>query len=243
MIEGVRRLKFGRIIVALIAAVAIAGVSTGSGAQESADIAAYASGGPVTPEQRAFGEKFIQAVQAQDSAKMRALIPPKTLKCFDDKDKQKILDDWIAEQFDYQIPNVHQISVSPIPRDMVKPSKMESYPVPRTHLMEFQYAEGVSVITVSQEIGKVGGNWYAIPPCPTAARMAMLAKREKEKAERRAQAERTYAELQPPLKSQLRALIAKRDKARARKLCMDTLHVDYRTAYAVVAKIAAEKSD
>jgi len=239
----VRRLKFGRIIVALIATVAIAGVSTSSSAQESADIAGYASGGAVTPGQQAFGEKFISAVQAQDSAKMRALIPPKTLKCFDDKGKQKILDDWISEQFNYQIPSVHQISVSPIPPDMVKPSKMASYPVPRTHLMEFQYADGVSVVTVTQEIGKENGNWYAIPPCPTAARMAMLAKREKEKAERRARTERTYAALQPELKSQLRALIAKRDKARARKLCMDTLHVDYRTAYSVVARLAAEKSD
>jgi hypothetical protein len=230
----VRRFTVRLVTIALLAVVAVAAVAMRVGAQQAAAI---------TSGQRAFGERFVEAVDANDSAKMRALIPPATLKCFDDAGKQKILDDWIAEQFNYQIPKDHQISVSPIPPDMVKPSKMESYPVPRTHLMEFQYADGASVVTVSQEIGKQGGNWYAIPPCPTAARMAMLAKKEKQKAERRALAERTYAELRPELKSQLRALIANRDNARARKVCMDTLHVDYRTASAVVARVAAEKRD
>jgi hypothetical protein len=61
------------------------------------------------------------------------------------------------------------------------------------------------------------------------------------RARSRQRAELVYGKLKEPLKSQMLALIAKHDKASAWKLCVQSLHVDFMTAQAVVDKLANEK--
>lgn len=258
-------MKFRRTTIVLLALVAIAAPWLTVGAQQppAAQESPWATRAPatpapgtiqsrvnvirtseakITPAQRAFAEKYIQAVQARDPAKMRALIPPATLKCFD-KSKQPFLDEWTQKQFRYQIPKDHRISVSALPPDMSKPSKISTYPVPATHILEFEYSTSDSTVTVNQVIGQEAGNWYATPPCPTEAGMERFAKIQKMHAAGRERAERAYAQIHEPLKSQLLALIAKHDNVSAWKLCIKSLHVDFMTARAVVAKLAGDNSD
>ena len=216
-----------------------AGTSSTSKSQAGAD--ANDSGEEAaTPEQKAFAEAYVQSVQAQDVAKMRALVAPTTLKCFDG-DKQKFLDKWLTRQLSYEVPKDYQVSVSRIAPEMSKPTKEATYPVPRTYEMEFQYATEANTVTITQEIGAEAGRWYLIPPCPTALRMAQFIKKEQVDAIARDRAAHAYAEMTETLKSQLLALIAKDNNTGALKLCMKTLHVDQLTAQALIDKLASEK--
>jgi hypothetical protein len=195
----------------------------------------------ITPAQRAFAKKYVEALDAEDSAKMRALIPPDTLKCFD-QSRQPFLDAWIHKQFRNQIPANNKMSVIQLPPEMYKTSKMATYPVRGTHLMAFEFntADG-GTVTINQAVGQQAGVWYMIAPCPTAAGLERFAKIQKLRAVSRERAELAYAKLKPPVKSQLLALIAKHDNASAWKLCIQSLHVDFMTAQAVVDKLANEK--
>jgi len=200
----------------------------------------HPSAAAITPEQRKFAAQFVQSVQAEDPAQVRALIPPTTLKCFD-KSRQEFLDVWIKKQFRFKIPDKHKISVSVLPPDMAKPSKIATYPVRGTHLMGFEFTTADSTITINEMIGQEAGKWYLTPPCPTEAGLERFAKIQKFRAAGEERAEQAYAKIQEPLKSQLLALIAKHDNASAWKLCIRSLHVDFMTAQAVVEKLASEK--
>ena len=252
-----RKLKFLRVVVFVSVIVAIALVSMRAGAQPkpaAKGSAATSSTSKIpatadatdsgeeaaTPEQKAFAEAYVQTVQAQDVAKMRALVAPTTLKCFDG-DKQKFLDKWLTRQLSYEVPKDYQVSVSRIAPEMSKPTKEATYPVPRTYEMEFQYATEANTVTITQEIGAEAGRWYLIPPCPTALRMAQFIKKEQVDAIARDRAAHAYAEMTETLKSQLLALIAKDNNTGALKLCMKTLHVDQLTAQALIDKLASEK--
>lgn len=212
------------------------------GMHESRVNVIHSSESAVTPEQRALAEKYVKAVQARDAAQIRTLLPPSTLKCFD-KSKEPYLDDWIEKQFRFPISKDHKLSVSVLPPEITKPSRIATYPVPATHLLGFDYSADGSNITLNQEIGQEGGNWYLVAPCPTELGMERFAKIEKMRAAGRARAERVIKEIKEPLKSQLLALIAKHDNADAWKLCVRSLHIDFLTAQAVVAKLAGEDAD
>lgn len=244
----------------------MAGTSTGAGAQappaaQESQSAPHASATPapkkshatqyneihtseaaVTSAQRVLGEKYVSAVQAQDNAAMRTLIAPSTLKCFD-QSKQAFLNDWIEKQYRYPVAKDHKLSVGVLPTAQSKPSRIATYPVPGTHLLGFEYASGDSTITVNQVIGEEEGSWYLIPPCPTEAGMQRFAKIQQRRAAFAARADRLAKKINEPLKSQILALIAKRDNAGAWKLCVNSLHVDFLTAQAIVSNLAGEKPD
>ena len=193
------------------------------------------------PAQKAFAKKYVEALDAEDSAKIRALIAPDTLKCFD-QSREPYLDAWIQKQFRNQIPANNRLSVIAMPPDMYKSGKMATYPVRGTHLMAFEFktADG-STVTINQAVGEQAGVWYLTVPCPTAAGLDRFAKIQKLRVASRERAELVYLKVKEPLKSQLLALIAKHDNASAWKLCIQSLHVDFMTAQAVVDKLANEK--
>ena len=195
---------------------------------------------PITPAQRAFAKKYVAALAAEDDAKMRALIAPDTLKCFD-QSRQAYLDAWIQKQFRNPIPADNKLSVFPLPPEMYKSSKMATFPVRGTHLMSFESKTADSDRTVNQVVGEQAGVWYLAVPCPTAAGLTRFAKIQKMRDRGRERAELVYPKLKEPLKSQLLAMIAKHDNAGAWKLCINALHVDFMTAQAVVDKLANEK--
>ncbi len=130
-----------------------------------------------------------------------------------------------------------------LPTAQSQPTRISTYPVPGTHLLGFEYSSGDSTITVNQVIGEDGGNWYLIPPCPTELGMQRFAKIQQRRAAFAARAERLSKKINEPLKSQILALIAKRDNAGAWKLCVNSLHVDFLTAQAIVSNLAGQKSD
>jgi hypothetical protein len=251
-------LKFRRTTIALLPLLAIAALSVRTGAQQppAAQESPWATRAPsasgttqapviprdatITPAQRAFAKKYVAALAADDDAKIRALIAPDTLKCFD-QSREAYLDAWIQKQFRYPIPADSKLSVLPLPPDMYKPSKLASFPVRATHLMSFESKTTDSVRTVNQVVGQQAGVWYLTVPCPTAAGLTRFATIQKMRARGRERAELIYPKLKEPQKSQMLAMIAQHNNAGAWKLCMQTLHVDFMTAQAVVDRLANEQ--
>ena len=253
-------MKFRRTTIALLPLLAIAALSLRTGAQQPpaaqespwATRAPSASGTtrapvtppdvsmPITPAQRAFAKKYVAALAADDDAKIRTLIAPDTLKCFD-QSREAYLDAWIQKQFRYPIPADSKLSVLPLPPDMYKPSKLATFPVRATHLMSFESKTADTVRTVNQVVGQQAGVWYLTVPCPTAAGLTRFATIQKMRARGRERAELVYPKLQEPQKSRMLAMIAQHNNAGAWKLCMQTLHVDFMTAQAVVDRLANEQ--
>ena len=124
------------------------------------------------------------------------------------------------------------------------PNKFSTYPMRPTDLMGMEFAtQDGGTATVNETIGQEDGKWYEAQPCPTKLGMQRFAKQQQTRAAGRKQAKEALARVQEPLKSQLLALIAKRDNADAWTLCMSSLHVDFNTAQEIVAMLAGDQPD
>ncbi len=194
-----------------------------------------------TPQQREFARKLVDAVYARDLAAMKRLIAPSALKCIG-TDKQQFLDDRIKRQFDLPIAKNYHLTVTKLPPNVMNATKYVTYPMLPTHLigMEFPTQDG-GTATVKQTIGQENGQWYEVQPCPTELGMQRFARLQQMRAVGRERAKAAMARVQEPLKSQLLALIAKRDNADAWKLCMKSLGVDFQTARGIVATLEGDK--
>jgi hypothetical protein len=195
-----------------------------------------------TPEQRELAHKMVDAMYAKDYAAIKQLIAPSTMKCIGQN--QNYLDDRLRKQFELPVSKNYHLTVIKLPPDLMKATQYLSYPMPPTHLlgMEFTTQDG-SAVTVNQMIGQENGRWYEAQPCPTELGMQQFAKRQQMRAASRQRAKEAMARIKEPLKSQLMALIAKRDNADAWRLCMSSLHVDFQTAHAIVAMLAGDEAD
>lgn len=195
-----------------------------------------------TPQQRELARKMVYAMYAKDFAAIKQLIAPSTMKCIGQN--QNYLDDRIRQQFDLPISKNYHLTVTKLPPNLMNATKYFTYPMPATHVMgmEFVTQDG-STATVNEMIGQENGHWYEAQRCPTELGMQQFAKRQQMRAASRQRAKAAMARVQEPLKSQLLALIAKRDNADAWKLCMKSLHIDYPTARGIVALLAGDEAD
>jgi hypothetical protein len=194
-----------------------------------------------TPQQQEFARKLVDALYDRNLAAMKQLVAPSTLKCIG-KDKEPFLDDQIKKQFDLPIDKKYRLTVTKLPPSVMHATDYATYPMLPTHLMAMEFpVPGGGTATVNQTIGQENDNWYEAQPCPTELGMQRFARLQKMQAVGRERAKAAMARVQEPLKSQLLALIAKRDNADAWKLCMKSLNVDFVTARRVVAMLAGNE--
>ena len=195
-----------------------------------------------TPPQQELARKMAYAMYLKDPTAIKQLIAPSTLKCIGKN--EDYLDDRIRKQIALPISKDYHLTVIKLSANVAMPNRFSTYPMPPTHLigMEFATQDG-GTATVNEMIGQEDGKWYQAQPCPTKLGMQRFAKQQQMRAQGLAQAKEALARVQEPLKSQLLALIAKRDNADAWKLCMSSLHVDFRTAHEIVAMLAGEQPD
>jgi|SRR5208282_835714 len=211
----------------------------GAATLSAEQIAAQKEAEKGTPEQQELARKLVEAVHSRDLAAMKRLIPPSVLKCIG-KDKEEFLDDRIKKQFGLPIDKNYRLTVTKLDIGL-NPSKYATYPMCPTHLMGMEFAtQDGGTVTVNQMIGQENGKWYEVQPCPTELGMQRFAKLQQSRAAGRERAKAATAQVKEPLKSQLLALVAKRDDADAWKLCMSSLHVDFQTAQGIVAILAGD---
>ncbi len=195
-----------------------------------------------TPQQQELARKMAYAMYLKDPTAMKQLIAPSTLKCIGKN--EDYLDDRIRKQFALPISKDYHLTVSKLSPNVAVPNKLSTYPMPPTHLMGMEFAtQDGGTATVNEMIGQEDGRWYEAQPCPTKLGMQRFAEQQQKRAQGLARAKEALARVQEPLKSQLLALIAKRDNADAWTLCMSSLHVDFKTAHEIVAMLAGDEPD
>lgn len=195
-----------------------------------------------TPEQRKFAHRVANAMVDKDSAAIKQLIAPSTLKCIGAH--QDFLHDRIRKQFELPMNRKFELTITKLPPNLLHNNKYSTYPMPPTHLMGMKFnTENGTAATVNLPIGQEDGKWYEAQPCPTDLGLERFAKLMKMRAERRERAKAAMAQIKDPLKSQLAALIGKRDDVGAWRLCMSSLHLDFPTCRGIVEIMSGNEAD
>jgi hypothetical protein len=191
-----------------------------------------------TPDQQAFARKVADAMSSKDFGAMKQLFAPSTLKCIGTH--QDFLQERINRQLALPISTKYKLTITKLPPNIMNPSKFATYPLRPTHLMGMEFDADANHDTVNLPIGQEDGKWYEAQPCPTDAGMVRFAKLQHMKAQAHDRAKAAVADLKDPVKSQLLALVGKRDAMAAWKLCMSSLHYDFPTCRGMVAILAGE---
>ena len=187
-----------------------------------------------TPEQQALAHKVANTMYSKDFAAMQQLFSPLTLKCIGKN--QDFLEDRIKRQFQLPISRKFKLTITKLSPNLFNQSPYATYPMLPSHLMGMQFtAEDGNLDTVNFPIGQEDGKWYEAQPCPTAAGLVRFAKNQQMRAKARERAKLAAAQVKDPVKSQLLALIGKRDNVAAWRLCMSSLKFDFPTCRGVVA--------
>jgi hypothetical protein len=195
-----------------------------------------------TPEQQELARKVADAMSDQNFDAMKQLIAPSTLKCIGTH--EDFLHYRIKKQFDLPISKDYHLTISKLPPDAMNPSKLVTYPMQPTHLMEMEFAtpDG-GTATVSENIGQENGKWYEAQPCPTELGLQKFAGQQRGRDRGRLRIQAALAEVSDPLKSQLNELIARHDNVSAWKLCVSSTNRDFPTCQGIVAMLAGQEPD
>jgi hypothetical protein len=194
-----------------------------------------------SPEQQALARKVADAMVNKDYAAIRQAISPSTLKCIGTHDD--FLQDRIKKQFALPMNRKFKLTINKLPPHVMNDNKYETFPMPATHLMGMQFDTRDAHATVNLPIGQEDGKWYEVQPCPTEQGMARFAKLLHMREQRRESAKAAIPNIKDPVRSQLMALIGKRDSVGAWRLCMSSLHYDFQMCHGIVSIMSGDETD
>jgi len=195
---------------------------------------------PPSPAQKEFADSLIAALNSKDTARLKALIAPESLACFD-QSRQPYLDGWLRRQFRISLGKDHQVTIAKLPPDFSAKATRVKFPVAPTHALIISYDGAGTRRTYRRLIAEQDNQWRLILGCPTDATMVNFNKSEQIKAKVVERADKLMPKVKEPLASQIRALVAKGDRMGASKLCAEQLHTDLLTAREVVARVSGEE--
>ena len=175
-----------------------------SGAGESA-----AQSVPLTAEQQTFVQRYVDAVRAKDTGRLKALVHPKSLACIR-SDSASFFDDVFASRIRDQVEIQYQASAQPVPPG--RPLLMEgdvTYPVRPTHWIQIDLAPGATAerILMVQVVAEGGGTWLEVLPCPTPETLAKYRAAKAAASTQDQRARELVTNLKDPLRSELRQLL------------------------------------
>jgi hypothetical protein len=196
---------------------------------------------PPSAAQKEFADSLVAALNSKDTSRLKALIAPQSLACFD-KSRQPYLDGWLRRQFRFPIGKDHQVSVAKLPPDFSAKATRVKFPVAPTHALIISYDGAGALRTYRRLIAEQDNRWRLILGCPTDATMVNFNKSEQIKARVAERADKLIPKVKEPLTSQIRAMVAKGDRMGASKLCAEELHTDLLTAREVVSRVSGEEN-
>jgi hypothetical protein len=196
---------------------------------------------PPSPAQKEFADSLVAALNSKDAARLKALIAPESLTCFD-QSRQAYLDGWLRRQFRVPIGKDYQVTVAKLPPDFSTKATRVKFPIAPTDALIISYDGAGARRTYRRLIAQQDNRWRLIVGCPTDATMVNFNKSEQIKAKVVERADKLMPKVKEPLTSQIRALLAKGDRMGATKLCAEQLHTDLLTAREVVARVSGEES-
>ena len=195
---------------------------------------------PPSPAQKEFADSLVAALNSKDAARLKALIAPESLTCFD-QSRQAYLDGWLRRQFRVPIGNDYKVTVAKLPPDFSTKATRVKFPIAPTDALIISYDGAGARRTYRRLIAQQDNRWRLILGCPTDATMVNFNKSEQIKAKVAERADKLMPKVKEPLTSQIRALLAKGDRMGASKLCAEELHTDLLTAREVVERVSGQE--
>jgi len=196
---------------------------------------------PLSAAQKEFADSLVAALNSKDAARLKALIAPEALTCFD-QSRQPYLDGWLRRQFRFPIGKDYQVTVAKLPPDFSAKATRVKFPVAPTDALIISYDGAGAPRTYRRLIAQQDNHWRLILGCPTDATIEKFNKSEQIKAKAIERADKLMPQVKEPLAAQVRALVAKGDRMGASKLCAEELHTDLLTAREVVARVSGEEN-
>src|SRR5258708_5584452 len=119
---------------------------------------------PPSAEQKEFADNLVAALNSKDTARLKALIAPQTLACFD-QSRQSYLDGWFRRQFRVPIGKDHQVTVAELPPDFSAKATRVKFPLAPTHALVISYDSAGGRRTYRRLIGQQDNHWRLILGC------------------------------------------------------------------------------
>jgi len=171
---------------------------------------------PLTAEQRAFVDRYVDAVRAKDVAKQKALVHPKSLECIK-PESADFYDDVFASRVRHRATAPYRTSAQPIPPD--KALLMEGdviYPVRPTNWIQIDLnSDATSGSILLVQVVADRGTWFEVLPCPTPATLAKFRDKRIQDTKDAQRARELLAKLRDPLLAELKQLVSQGRKATA----------------------------
>jgi len=163
---------------------------------------------PLTPEQHAFVQRYVDAVRAKDAGRLKALVHPHSLACIQ-PDTAAFYDDVFRGRTRYATGAQHAASAQTIaPGQPLIAEGDVTYPVRPTHWIQIDLAPGTAsgAILMVQIVAERGA-WLEVLPCPTPATLAKYRAAKAAASTEEQRARELLTNLKDPLRSELRQLV------------------------------------
>jgi len=185
-----------------------------------------------------FAPRLVAAINGKKLDARKALLHPKTLACITPQSKP-LVDEALADQFRYNIPKDYRARAEPVPTE--RPLVLGDgvvLPVRATHQLHLDWQAGTATqVDFVAQIAYVDGAWREVWPCVSDDKVPAMRAANETRRKQRERAQSLAANLQPDLRKELLALLAKGQKIDAIKRYQEASKEDLSTSRAVVEAI------
>jgi len=185
-----------------------------------------------------FAPRLVAAINGKKLDARKAVLHPKTLACITPQSKP-LVDEALADQFRYNIPKDYRARAEPVPAE--RPLVLGDgvvLPVRATHQLHLDWQAGTATqVDFVAQIAYVDGAWREVWPCVSDDKVPAMRAANEARRKQRERAQSLAANLQPDLRKELLALLAKGQKIDAVKRYQEASKEDLSTSRAVVEAI------
>jgi len=185
-----------------------------------------------------FAPRLVAAINGKKLDARKALLHPKTLACITPQSKL-LVDEALVDQFRYNIPKDYRARAEAVPAE--RPLVLGDgvvLPVRATHQLHLDWQAGTATqVDFVAQIAYVDGAWREVWPCVSDDKVPAMRAANEARRKQRERAQSLAANLQPDLRKELLALLAKGQRIDAIKRYQEASKEDLSTSRAVVEAI------
>lgn len=166
----------------------------------------------LTPTQKNYIMRYVEAVNLKDENQLKALMNPGYLNCMNDSNKD-YFEDVFQRSLKYDIPEGYKASIVPLlEEDVLKEvegakQRGLSYPVNPTHQLQLDFNKGeYSSVTIIRKLTQEGDFLYEVSGCPSTQAVAKFREVKIKKDAEHLRAKQLFQELKDPFLSELMSL-------------------------------------
>lgn len=190
---------------------------------------------PLTDSQKAFVERYVQAIQARDFEKYKHMVHPKCRACYTKDNEDFHRDMFQRRLWPTHWPVVQDFRAKVLQTLPPETSAFLACPARPTHVIQLDFSAGeFKSKTVLVNVALENGSWFEVFGCPTPDALRKFRAARTQKDAELARAETLFSSLKDPLLSELKALLREDKKVTAITRYRDASGEDLSTAKRVI---------